>query len=1633
MQNLNTAGKLCFLDLEREEPKEEADPLNVAITDYVGDPFKSHDPYLVRNLVVTLDNCCGDADGLEDELRKVRNLFSKDKSFTSKKTPLDVALKLRRILADTAFSLRRKRAQNGLQKLFLQKEAEKKEKEAAKLKPKATATEKSKEEDHNCGLNQFCSDRMSVRRPNVKEVFGDRASDGLSKQQVEESGEGENLKKLNLKLTNRMAYWAPYHAIPVSRRYQADSKTLGMKHTFSLPELPCAQSANSDMEEKKKDSKTGANSNRNKELRVKLQRWQQKLLLPGYYRSRNFHTLRSCTSVPALQKKKQERASIFSSDSAFSLTEVRQFQFDEDELAPTLVKEALNGLRHPEALLKREVEPAPPWSMGIRSDTPRSTSSAKTTATTPRTPRNRTPRTHEDPGEDKCLVEDNFRPQRLATTEAMYPSPEGFYFNACLDSKVLPTMPSFLVHRTGRVNLARTISSVSDFKNQVTAIENLERPVDWLDVSDNNLPRGSINHLLLQLEASRRASHLRYLSLGGNSLGVDCVNALAASLESGLSSLRTLKLRQIRFPTSSWSVLVPALKFTKVSTLDMADTLLGRHSQLSCISLADYIGESKYLKVLDVSHNNFSRVGFMYLGKAIQIAEKLQNLDLSSNACILSVHESESGVQSVISTAAAGAPPPAASSKFHPILCFIEALENTKALNTLALSNCALGYEADFVLFTAVLNQTKKTLRKLDLSDNPHGLEGMRSLIRLLASDNTGIEWMQFRGSRAESIDLSTSRFLYNFLDPNGSYNLDLANPEHRAVMKQLSFKLNQAPLAERFLEFQYNGKNASPDTVVTFDKNKRPEILDNGSCVFKFFSPDQDTLFERAKDRKWDQQMLIRQWARATKIPLSLTRFVTVDTTYRELHLDEERQMFLRALKDECILRPCQLVQFSSRGLSFLYVVSRLFPAVYQESKISTMDIPFAIRNREDARLVLRAASEFIFFNPNVPDGSYRLWMDNDTDRAVGEYLILINAWHRHVAEATNIPDASQYGNRDNFRNMRLNSNTYRVRNEETGKELLPQPKSGVLELDYVSPLRCSSRSSTARQVTEMMLKGSLVKVKLKVTAGQREEGVKTYNESAKRYMKIVGLHLETLKDRVSVLGVETECPLGENIRRGDQILHCNGISDPQKMVHAMQKTGHWNLCVQPNGFRPGICDILKNSRCSTLQKTYSFRQVAHKITVNTEQIKMILKAIELKTTTDLEILNRICSKINRSMKGWAKKSAEDLANENSSEDDKATPKGSSKSPSRLPSRPTSRAATKESAKQQEGERLKTPEKGKNTSSPPPGSASSQRRGSKDKINASGLGTAGSTEGINGNIDGNLIPQSDHRNFLARKLGVWGKPDSEIGRKLLQAIIDPSAEKTEGKEQMYCRVFMIQILFNRCVDADQLISSRCIYSPIMFHLQEIHSLRSRLGHIRTFNVLQAHHEVKITEIRDPTATSKSRHRKDPLPKSRVPAQKEEKNKIEPKKKDKDKNKDEEKEKSAKEKKRSTNNSKKCMQGVRYQNLHGNEYWLDLSVREDWVVARTILDIAEKEQRLEIKNSQYFLAGEDVEAQFSIPTNWYASYEGLPQLGILTLKLATKSEKCRASIGKEANEAIINSRWEYACTHLGWLDYRKKT
>lgn len=471
----------------------------------------------------------------------------------------------------------------------------------------------------------------------------------------------------------------------------------------------------------------------------------------------------------------------------------------------------------------------------------------------------------------------------------------------------------------------------------------------------------------------------------------------------------------------------------------LADTGFGVHSiAKQCVG---ELFRSESLQALDLSWNLLSVDVFKHLGVCIVESDRLQSLGLSH--------------------CTAGS----AGTGENPIDSFIESMAMDRSLKRLDLSMNRLSVSSALVVEDAF--ELLPALSELDVSGNPLGTEGLRSILRVLSRRSSGLR--RFRCDDCKETTRVTSiagTHRFSMTNPGRRYDLQLARPDHRSLLRmlyKLCARLNLVP-DDAFLdvsasEAPYRHPARSADGIwrvpVSGSLSFTFSILKARTMESDLQSVDGDNFTSRTEFLESHFRLTKMQPAFVKVVPL-LANWKVLDSQSVEAQL-----LFLDALSKDFLLEYPQIeVICEGSTLDPNRIVQRLMPCM--TGGACTRYLATLLMHKPLAYIRLMAdMSNFFGFNPDHPTGHYNLHLENSGDHAVAERLLLLDLWAHRVSVRRGDQDTSQYGNRSQFRNTRFDG-------EEVGMRPLAQfgaPEEGLLEFDYVGIFRPASHAKPLDQ----------------------------------------------------------------------------------------------------------------------------------------------------------------------------------------------------------------------------------------------------------------------------------------------------------------------------------------------------------------------------------------------------------------------------------------------------------------------------------------------------------------------------------------------------------------------------------------
>ncbi|CAE7212589.1 RPA1 [Symbiodinium sp. CCMP2456] len=321
-------------------------------------------------------------------------------------------------------------------------------------------------------------------------------------------------------------------------------------------------------------------------------------------------------------------------------------------------------------------------------------------------------------------------------------------------------------------------------------------------------------------------------------------------------------------------------------------------------------------------------------------------------------------------------------------------------------------------------------------------LSRLRSILRLLCRKESSMSRCKSGDEKTKSTETHTK--VFSFTNPGGKYILDLGIPYDRSLCRMLY------ETAERFnLEHNKAFVNINhshpPYHHPVRDSIGQYKVRREGILTFTFN-------VESAIAAAWSS-VADDDFIGFLNSHLAMMRFEPHKRKLRPKAISgmhAEQETFLTALASDFNMEVPYLeymVQACPEASN--EILFRLIPSLKRDG-CSTFLAMSLFPRVEDLLETQWRMESFLLFNPQNPTGRYKLKLENSTDFAVAQQLLLLDRWESVVNRRHNRGDVSQRGNRSQLRNE-----LYQGRALHLSVKLLTEwamPEFGEFECDYAT-----------------------------------------------------------------------------------------------------------------------------------------------------------------------------------------------------------------------------------------------------------------------------------------------------------------------------------------------------------------------------------------------------------------------------------------------------------------------------------------------------------------------------------------------------------------------------------------------------
>eukprot|EP00743_Colponemidia_sp_Colp-15_P010176 GILK01011180.1.p1 GENE.GILK01011180.1~~GILK01011180.1.p1 ORF type:complete len:1137 (-),score=223.73 GILK01011180.1:106-3309(-) len=550
-------------------------------------------------------------------------------------------------------------------------------------------------------------------------------------------------------------------------------------------------------------------------------------------------------------------------------------------------------------------------------------------------------------------------------------------------------------------------------------LESMPVPVTSLDLTANGLNDQGCATIVESLMSE--SVHIQELNLSQNKVGPRAVQALETLLLSN-SRLTDLNLSGCKLGDANVDRIFTALHDHRyLARLNVSNCNYGANKLQGAGALGLLLRENRSIQSLDLSWN-------MIRGKAAMefLYSLTQNLSLSE----LNLAYNGFGK---------GSP--------APLTFMAEILPYAYSLRKLDLSHNQITCEGAFVLGQAL--KANSTLQSLHLDGNPIEVDGLRAILRSI--NDTSNQLNELHLSDCSSLHNSFKQ-IFDPLNPEGEYQLDLSIPYHRVIVKQLlDFSVRRNVLGKCFSAVTLNRKPYTfPTAESTADKGWA--LPESGQLSFSFvmnvgqhsITGHSLSVEPNSQEQYFDHSL----WKNERVSGSRMIQLVDIVRNVAKRANKLEQDMLMTALTTDFAFMSLQAVDLIRvvHKDSKLMAAARLLPQILDRSNrwMIMQELDEVERTRVEQLLGVA-----YHFTPSNATDHYKLDLSNPFERILLLHLLQINQREKILRKQKKLKDCSQKGNGEQFRNEKYQRKDFEITTD------WKVPLDGIVEFDYVSSVR--------------------------------------------------------------------------------------------------------------------------------------------------------------------------------------------------------------------------------------------------------------------------------------------------------------------------------------------------------------------------------------------------------------------------------------------------------------------------------------------------------------------------------------------------------------------------------------------------
>eukprot|EP00931_Biecheleriopsis_adriatica_P073498 TRINITY_DN4776_c1_g2_i1.p1 TRINITY_DN4776_c1_g2~~TRINITY_DN4776_c1_g2_i1.p1 ORF type:complete len:1515 (+),score=303.88 TRINITY_DN4776_c1_g2_i1:282-4547(+) len=619
----------------------------------------------------------------------------------------------------------------------------------------------------------------------------------------------------------------------------------------------------------------------------------------------------------------------------------------------------------------------------------------------------------------------------LSNSRSRLPALQDRYIKTCKTKYCVPTPVSFVVQESNRFDGRGLMDA--ELKS-VTGILKTAPELQSVTLANNSFVHDKTIGSFLRRLHEYSHKHLLELNLGQCSRAG--LSSLSASIELAVAAekLKFFDISGMPVSTNYQRVLCDGIgDHPCLETINLAGTGLGgnRHTA-ECLRK---LFASPTLTSVDLGWNCFDANDFDVMGAQVAAKDNLKYLAVDNTSSAMGNSD-----------------------------CAVTRLIEWMAYdNSLGHFSCAMNrmdFKAGLVVEDSL--EVHKKLRSINISHNPLGSLGLRSLLRLISRKSNFLKHFEAEGCFTGAPDaddmmhpdskLATTCKVFSFTNPGGRYKLDLARPYHRTLLRMLYKTCDRYKVSvdKPFQELSYS---LGQYTHATKDSNGVFNVAKEG--VLSLYFNLESEIEENMKGIRDDDFLgFLKKHFSLTRFEPDPAKVTPLFAKWLELYgRSMDQTVFLDAMCKDFNMSIAYIdFMCQSARTTVCQTMNSLLPCIPDDgaSRFLAMHQFPKIQDFCKTYVTMEA---LLLFNVQNPTGHYKLDLENSPHHAVAQRLLLLDRWESVVNKRYNRVDISSMGNKSHARNELIGGQPLLLRARCVAEWNLPE--ADEFELDYVTSYR--------------------------------------------------------------------------------------------------------------------------------------------------------------------------------------------------------------------------------------------------------------------------------------------------------------------------------------------------------------------------------------------------------------------------------------------------------------------------------------------------------------------------------------------------------------------------------------------------